>query len=222
MFKWFLSSLFLITAGTASAQACPDFFRFADFGLQDAEGQFSAGGPHFRAESLTGAFLLNVAQTQCRDVRYIASDGHGNPIPVVAHISYDTSKTDIELSALHVSYSANTRVAAKENAQRHSKRLSHQDADPVRGPNSLCLELRDEGVISCQLVSPYSSNIELIVYCDQDKCVMSALAFNSNIMVSAVWPVPETFVTKTTAAGPQIFARIQAIHKFLKPLSSGR
>lgn len=221
MFRSFLCVLFLATAGAANAQGCPDFFRFVDFGLQDAEGRFIRGGPHFRGESLAGTSFLKPGDTKCRSVREIASDGHGNPIPVVTHISYNVERTDLDLTTLHVSYSTDTRVAAQQNAQQHHARLSRVDAEPIRGENSLCVAARDGVGVSCQLVSPYPGNTDLVVHCDQDQCDMPVLAVNANIMVSAVWPVTVSFRAQIDGAGPQIFSTVQAIHAFLEPLSSG-
>ena len=126
----------LSLAPEAQAESCPDFFRFADFGLTDQEGRVVRGGPIFRGQSFEGRTLFDRAQAVCRKVANIASDGHGNPIPVVAKISYDVSRTGLELSTLDVTYAKDTPQAALENARQHRQNLV--GTSPMKGPASLC------------------------------------------------------------------------------------
>ena len=172
------------------------------------------GGPIFRGESFEGRTLFDRAQAVCRKVANIASDGHGNPIPVVAKISYDVSRTGLELSTLDVTYTKDAALAALENARQHRQNIV--GASPVQGSASLCART-DQGV-SCQIVSPYPGNIELVVYCDQATCRMPILAANATIAISASWAHSQN---DPALAGAAIHAKVSAIHDFLEPLASG-
>lgn len=207
----------LFTATHATAQSCPDFFRFVDFGLQDSEGRFIRGGPIFRGESLEGRSLLLREQTQCRAMRDIASDGHGNPVPVVTSMTYDAKKTDVDLTSLRVSYVEDTWVAANDNGRQHRRNLV--GAAPVKGQNSLCVASNDQ--MSCQVVSPYLTDVDLVIYCNLAQCRMPVLAVSETIQISADWAVDTENLEDPERAGDVIFEKVQEIHAFLEPLTSG-
>lgn len=221
MFRVIFSCFMLLFVSQASAQNCPAFFRFVDFGLENKTGQFFRGGPIFRLESLNGATLLAQGETRCRDVRDIAKDGHGNPIPVVTSFAYNVRKTGIDLSELRVSFRENSEASAEKDAELHRKRIADPAVASNKGASSLCANPPDTQVMSCQLVSPYPGNTVLIVYCEQMFCRMPVLAINAHISVSATWTVHETFWTETEKVGDALRAKVQSIHDFLQPLMSG-
>lgn len=217
MLRFLLIPAFLTLAGQVQAQACPDFFRFVDFGVQDREGRFQRGGPIFRAESLTGRSLLELSATQCRRVAHIASDGHGNPIPVVTRVTYDVDRLDIDLTRLEVSYAEDTEVAAFENARMHRRHL--RQAASVKGAHSLCVALGE--VMSCQVVSPYLRSVDLVVYCDPALCRMPVLAVAPRIVMSAEWEAGAALWAQPERAGEVIYQKLRALHGFFEPLTSG-
>ncbi|MFK7764242.1 MAG: hypothetical protein AB8B62_13350 [Roseobacter sp.] len=221
MFRVIIGCFMLLCASPATAQNCPAFFRFVDFGLVDRTGQFSRGGPIFRGESLDGATLLAKGETKCRDVRDIAKDGHGNPIPVVTSFAYDEKKTGTDLSELRVSFQENSELAAETSAALHRNRIADPAVAQIKGVYSLCADLSDTQLMSCQLVSPYPGNTVLIVYCEQTSCRMPVLAVNGHISVSATWTVGEDFWKETETAGEVLRVKAQSIYTFLKPLMSG-
>lgn len=209
--------VFMAGGAPAIAQNCPDFFRFADFGLQDQNGQFTRGGPIFRGESFTGTSLLHRDQTQCRALSNISTDGHGNPIPVVTKITYNVERAGLDLSHLRVVFSADSRQAAEDNAQAH--RSAVQSRGAIQGERSLCSV--SGGSASCQIVSPYPGTAPLVVYCSGDTCAMPVIAVNPHIFVSASWSVDVAFWDDIDDIGPNIVGEVQTIHTFLEPLSSG-
>lgn len=217
-----ITAVFLaLGAGHASAQACPDFFRFVDFGLQDPEGRFLRGGPLYRAESLTGRTLLLMDETECRDVSDIARDGHGNPVPVVTRAVYDVEKSDVDVNHLSVVFSDDTRAAAASNSQVHRKRLGSANATQIKTDRSLCAKTKHQRDISCQVVPPYPGNIDLVVYCKATLCNMPVLAVSETIQISAKWEVATPFWNASDTAGDAILDKIDAIVAFFAPLSSG-
>ncbi|MEO9819462.1 MAG: hypothetical protein ABJ370_11990 [Paracoccaceae bacterium] len=221
MLKRIILCLGVFFAGPASAQECPHFFRFVDFGLQISDGGFSRGGPILRAESFSGTSLLSKGNTICRTVRDIASDGHGNPIPVVTSMAYDVEKAGLDLLDLHVSFVQDSTVAAETSARTHWKTVDRARTKPLKGQNSLCILSADNSSLSCQLVSPYPGNIALTVYCDASSCKMPVLAMNAHMSASASWAVDDSFWNTPDRAGEEVFNKVQSIFAFLEPLSSG-
>lgn len=205
----------LCGAGQVSAQGCPDFFRFVDFGLEDRNGVFSRGGPLLRAESLGGTPLLLRDQTTCREVRDIASDGHGNPIPVVTGVSYDPARVQLGLSALHVRFAADTGESTQAAVRTHQDRLARADVRVIRGERFLCAQAGSVDQISCQLVSPYPGNRALVVYCEDGACSLPALAMNDRMQISANWERTAQDPEKVAA---QMMRMVAGIHAFLEPL----
>ena len=214
------SLLLIFCASQASAQNCPDFFRFVDFGLEGRDGAISRGGPIFRAESLSGQPLLLRDRTECLGVREVSVDGRGNPIPVVTSIQYSPEKTNIDLTELRVAVVDDTETAAEKNARIHRAGLKQSDTEITRGANFFCASFKESLEMSCQLESPYPGNIALVVYCDALQCTMPVLAIDEQILVSAVWASGGSFLSDPATAGPDIFDKIQRIHDFLGPLSS--
>jgi hypothetical protein len=221
MLRTIIVSLVLLPAGLANAQSCPEFFRFVDFGLQELSGQFSRGGPLFRAENFAGSPVLVREETQCREVRDLAKDGFGNPIPVVTRIKYAVAQTGIDLTDLHVSFSEDISLASAENAKAHRDRLETAAVDPIRGQSSLCVLHEGPSTISCQVVSPYSGNVDLVIYCNLEHCKMPVLAIDETLSASATWQTGPTFWTEPRRIGKDIYEKIQSIEAFLDPLSSG-
>lgn len=199
-------------------QHCPSYFRFVDFGLPDGAGGMTRGGPLFRAESLGGTSLLARDQTRCRGLRDIALDGHGNPIPVVTAITYRAEKTGLDLTALAAVLTPDSGLAASSAARRHRAQTGQEQ---LKGAASLCRYVPNTRQISCQLVSPYPGNVDLVVYCEATGCQMPVLAVHPQIAVSAAWQVEEAFWDSPEQAGQALLARVQAIAAFLKPLTSG-
>lgn len=209
----------LFLASPAHADACPSFFRFVDFGLHDSAGGLLRGGPLLRGESLHGTTLLALEDTHCEKVRDIARDGHGNPIPVVSSISYNVAKTGLDLTELRVSVLGDAAAAAEDSAKVHRARLGTLGVVAFKGETALCASI--ETTLSCQLISPYKGPAALVVYCAAGMCRMPVLAMDDRIAISAAWAVDSDFRANPEAAGAQVFERVQNIHAFLAPLSSG-
>lgn len=222
MLKFFTSVLLvsLTMAVQASAQSCPDFFRFVDFGLEGRDGVTYRGGPVLRAEGFSGTPLLFRDMTECVAVPQMASDGHGNPIPVVKSISYDPIKTGIELTALNVAITEDAAAFAETHAQPHRRQLGRSGTATARSDRFLCAEPREGGMLSCQVQSPFVGSTDLVVYCDQGTCTMPVMALNEQIFTSAVWTVEAEFLEDAQAAGADISRKVQQIHDFLEPISS--
>ena len=132
-------------------------------------------------------------------------------------MTYDVKKTDVELTSLRVSYVEDTWVAADENSEQHRRNLVA--ARTVRGQNSLCVVSSDQ--MSCQVVSPYLSDVDLVIYCDRTQCRMPVLGVAETIHVSAEWAVDAKIWNDPKIAGDVIFEKVQEIHAFLEPLTSG-
>lgn len=204
-------------AAAVHAQTCPDFLRFADFGVEQADGSFSRGGVMLRGigADAGGPPILHLDQTECRDVQDLLKDGRGNPIPVVTHIAYDTAKAGLDLIELSLSYSEDARADAAENLKEHLENVERWDV--VQGSNSLCAI--GESDLSCQLISPYPGNVELVVHCKGGTCKMPVLAVAETIFVSASWEMDWT--DGKVDAGELLSEKVQEVHDFLEPMSTG-
>ena len=214
-----LAAVFAILfASHASAQDCPRFYRFVDFGIEGDDGVIYRGGPAFRVEGFDGHLLVHSSGTQCLGVRDVLTDGHGNPIPVVASIDYDPARTGADLMALRVAQDDDLRTAADENAAAHRATLEQVGAVVTRSESSLCV--RPEGLVdtSCQVVSPYPGDTPLLVYCDAVICRMAVMALVDDIFAAAEWASGPSFTG--AMAGFEIAKRVKAIHDFLTPLSA--
>lgn len=214
-----LMCIALFLASPASADTCPPFFRFVDFGLIDNSGALLRGGPLLRGESFEGATLIALKQTKCKAVRDLARDGHGNPIPVVSDVIYDVKKVSVELTRLRVSVVEDARIVANKNAGLHRERLGRFET--VQSQNALCAIATEARELSCQVTSPFKTPAPLVVYCDLEFCRMPVLAMDTRIVVSAIWAIDDGFWRDPDAAGAVVFAKIRDIHAFLEPLSSG-
>lgn len=220
MFRAFAFICFIVFTSQAKAENCPDFYRFVDFGLKDTDNKIYRGGTVFRAESFDGDDLLLTQHTQCITVQEISKDGHGNPIPVVKSIHYNPQKADINLEEFNVSAVQNTTITAEDNASAHKARLERDDTTTTQGSSFLCATNRQKDSLSCQLVSPYSGNIALVIYCDTAHCKMPVLAINKQLQVSASWKIEENFLNDPKIAASDMAKKVQQIYDFLKPLSA--
>lgn len=218
MLRIIVSLLFVTFASPLSAQSCPKFFRFVDFGLKANDGVVYRGGPIFRAESLEGQPLLLRERTQCRTVPEIAKDGHGNPIPVVTDVFYNPERTGFALDELRLGTSERTADIAEDSAATHKMALAKSGAVTAQGTDFLCASL--PGEISCQLRSPYGGTIPLIVTCTMGKCTMPVLAITDQIFASSDWAIEDVILKDPETAGLAISKKIQSIHAFFEPLSS--
>lgn len=214
-----LTYIFSFTSPTY-AQTCPDYYRFVDFGFEDNTGTMYRGGTLLRAEGFSAEALLLEDLTKCLEVRDLAKDGHGNPIPVVESINYITEITGAELSALRVSRIKDTEAAANKNAETHLANFENTENIATKGENFVCVTPKTADMISCQLVSPYAGNISLVVYCNAETCNMPVLAINKQLMISASWKSNDAMLKDPLRAGSQSAAKAQQIHDFLKPLSA--
>lgn len=220
MRKAIVSLLLFFAAGPASAQTCPEFFRFVDFGQKDSSGVIYKGGPTLRAESLSGQPLLLLERTECTNVRDLAVDGRGNPIPVVKSVTYDPAKADVAVRELRVAIADDTKAIADQNAALHLTALQEVGSQVTRGQDFLCVSSEELSGLSCQLESPYPGGVPLVVYCDDVDCKMPVLAIDRRIFVSAARPHSGTTGPKPADIGAVISDVIQQIHSFLDPLSA--
>lgn len=207
-------------ATPSNAQSCPDYYRFVDFGLEDKNGVMYRGGTLLRAEGFAAEALLLENLTKCREVRDLAKDGHGNPIPVVESINYIPEIVGTELNELRLSRIKDTRAAANNNAETHLANVQNADNVTTKGDNFVCVKPKSANMISCQLVSPYAGNISLVVYCDVNRCNMPVLAINEELIINASWNSNDALLKNPQEAGSQSAAKVQQIHDFLKPLSA--
>jgi len=212
--------LLILCSGQARAENCPDFFRFVDFGREAPGGEIHRGGPTFRAESFGGEALLIRDRTTCRRVRDLASDGRGNPIPVVASVDYDPEKTGIGLNELRLTGVEDVASETERNAAGHREKLDRPIAVTSRGSNFLCASVEGSGTVSCQLISPFGGNLALVVYCSPVECEMPVLAVKPHVIASAKWRPSHVSLSDHEALARQITDKVQQIHDFLAPLSS--
>ena len=210
--------ILLLLATMAKAEECPDFYRFVDFGLVAGDGETYRGGPVFRAEDLDGQILLRGGLTTCQNITDVAKDGHGNPIPVVSGISFDTAKAGLDLTRLDVSLVGDVKGAALMPAQKHEIAMAGSDARVVRGADFLCEGL--DGSVSCQVSSLMVQDVSLIAFCDADTCTLPVIALNPRIAASAVWHHARS-LNDAAEIGAEISAKVRAIHAFLTPITSG-
>lgn len=220
MLKPIATLFFVLFAGQASAQNCPDFYRFVDFGIESNDGIMHRGGPVFRAEGFDGQLLLLEPRTECLPVRDVSKDGHGNPIPVVTSIDYDPAKTSVVLTGLRVAAVETAQETANNNAKAHRARLERAGAKLTRGDSFLCVDHADEAAVSCQLVSPYPGNAALVVYCDGKLCTMPSMVVDEKIVIAANWASEPSFLALEAQIGPAILEKIGEIRDFINPLSA--
>ena len=219
MLRMIASFAFIMCASHVSAQNCPDFFRFVDFGLEGRDGQVYRGGTILRAENFGGQPLLIAARTECLEVQETSKDGPGNPIPVVTGINYDPEKIEVTLTELRVFSAIDTVVVADDAASTHLAKLDQTDAIITSGRDFLCASQKETDFLSCQFVSPYPGSAVLVVYCDASECKMPSLAMNEQLVISASWA--HRGGSQVEATSKDILQKIQQIHDFLDPLTSG-
>lgn len=219
MLKILIIFLFLGCMNIAHAETCPKFYRFIDFGIEGNDGKTYRGGTLLRAEGFDGKALLVTRLTNCLLIRDIAKDGRGNPIPVVTSIHYDPQIIAPELEELRVSKVKNTTKSALDNARIHRTRLQKTDPKVTRGSNFLCVSDKKSNEVSCQIKSPYSGNLPLIIYCDLNQCTAPVIAINGELQIGATWK-NKILLEETKAIGVQNTNFIKQIHDFLAPLSA--
>jgi hypothetical protein len=214
------SFLAILFNSQASAEKCPDFFRFVDFGLEAADGTVTRGGPTFRAESFDGQALLIRELSVCRGVRDLAVDGRGNPVPVVASVNYNPEGTGIDMKELRLMLVDDLASETERGAAAHRAKLERPGAFVTRGSNYLCASLKGSDKISCQLTSPFGGNFALVVYCDALECKMPVLAVKENVIAVSTWLRSKASPGDHKALASEIVEKIQKVHGFLAPLSS--
>lgn len=217
-----LAAIFAVIfcAHQASAEECPGFFRFVDFGIEGHDGETYRGGPVFRAEGFDGQALLRRSQTKCLSVRETSIDGRGNSIPVVTGIEYNPDKIKISLTDLSVTIVGDAEVMAEKNVGHHRAALEQANTNRLEGPNSLCAKTEQPSAISCQVVSPYQSNFAVVAYCNARQCRVPVLAMSGRLVVSAAWESDQSFLDAPEAAGAAISAKVQEISDLMDTLSS--
>jgi hypothetical protein len=219
MLRVIASFAFIMCASHVSAQNCPDFFRFVDFGLEGRDGQMYRGGTILRAESFGGQPLLIAARTECLVVHETSKDGPGNPIPVVTAINYDPEKLEVDLTELRVFSATDTVAVADDTASAHLAKLDQTGTIITIERDFLCASQKETDVLSCQFVSPYPGGAVLVVHCEASECTMPVLAMNEQLVISATWA--HSGGSQVEATGKDILQKIQQIHDFLDPLTSG-
>jgi hypothetical protein len=210
-----LTALLIALAGPAVA-ACPDFYRFVDFGIVAGDGTLVRGGPLFRAEDFDETPLLFTDGTVCTDVTDLAKDGRGNPIPVVTKIVYDRRTSDPALGWVEVAVSEDAFAMAERFAAVHNSRLADTGISQVRGETYLCA-VASIVAFSCQIVSPYPNYAPVVVYCEDGECLSFAIAMTERLFISANWPMT---VQSVEWQAEDVVSRVNAIADFLAPLSS--
>lgn len=211
----------LVFAGPLRAQDCPDFFRFVDFGQLDRSGEIHRGGTVLRAESFEGETLLRPDGTFCLPVSDLAKDGPGNPVPVVSLIEYDPKKTGSALTSLLVARNSNPANAAALDARAHLATLDQVGTVIHQGSQFLCAHRQNASTMSCQIVSPFGGNLPLVVYCDRIFCSMAFMVMNDHLAASASWRTDHLNFAELESTALDVYAKVQSIHAFLSPLSSG-
>lgn len=219
MLRSLLLNAFLFVAGSAAAQACPEFYRFVDFGLQGQDGIMYRGGTLLRAENTNREALLLRERTTCLDVAILAKDGFGNPVPVVSSINYDPAKIGLPLGELRVTGGLNVQAIAQELAEDHRTHVARAGSDRFQGAQFLCVPMAASGV-SCQIVSPFGGSIPLIATCDGGQCVLPAYGISTQLMVRASWSVAPSVIDDPNDVGQEVSKMVQQIHDFLAPLSA--
>lgn len=215
---YFSAALMLLNT-PVSAEGCPEFFRFVDFGLETPDGPIR-GGPTYRAESFEGQALLIRDLTLCQDARDLATDGHGNPIPLVTSVNYDPETTGLDLKDLRLTVLQDIAPVAEENAAQHRARLENQSAVITRGPDYLCASLPEPEGISCQFVSPFGGNLPLVVHCAGLDCRIPVFALNEKVAAVASWQLAGPSPRDQEAAVLEMAEKLAQVHEFLAPLSS--
>lgn len=204
--------LFALLATQTSAQACPDKYRFVDFGAMDREGILRRGGTVFRAFDAQNTHLLKRKSVVCHAVEENAVDGRALKIPVVSKIEIDTEIAKLDILGLLIEATENAVADAEKSAARHQAVLT--DANITKGDTYLCASTSDTTNTSCQHVSPYLAKAPLVTYCDAQICEIPVLALNDGIFITASW----TRVAQTQdALGQEISEKLGLLDTFLQP-----
>ncbi len=213
MYKIITSLLVVLCASEASADSCPDRYRFVDFGLEDSDGIIRRGGTILRAFDLEGTHLLVPERTICLSVDEVARDGRGLPIPVVSSVDIDPKVTAIDLTELRLRAVKDVAAAAEANASLHHEKLAQSGTITTRGQNFLCASTNGTDDLSCQISTPYGGNVPLVIYCDAQLCEMPVMGRDEQLVGSAAW---RREAADPGAAGIEISDKVQRIHDFLE------
>ncbi len=128
-------------------------------------------------------------------------------------------KIEVALTELRVFSANDTVVVADDAASTHLAKLDQTDAIITSGRDFLCASQKETDFLSCQFVSPYPGSAVLVVYCDASECKMPSLAMNEQLVISASWA--HSGGSQVEATSKDILQKIQQIHDFLDPLTSG-
>lgn len=214
-------AVFVFGLGSAAqAQDCPDFYRFVDFGVVDDAGLMYRGGPLLRAENFDEDRLLIEDETICLDVWPTLTDGRGNPMPLVSEIHYDPAAIGAPFTELTVRATTDTTAAATQSGVVYTDWRDDPASQLTQGETFLCARTDLTPHIGCQLVSPYSTEAPLNVYCHEGACRLPVLAMDERVFVSARWDIDVDYMNDPDAAGASMMEAVHAIHDFMAPLSA--
>ncbi len=209
-----LTLMWSITAHSAAAGACPDYFRFVDFGTQDANGALIRGGPIFRIEQ-DDRSLLRDDTTTCLDVGPVFTDGHNQPMPVVNTIGYAPALVDPALTSLSVTrITGGAQRASDANAMTHEAAKTQDSVEITNGADHLCVSLAFAftKTISCEVANPFDPTFPLVIYCADGDCTMTVMAIDDDIVVSADWSDQSD---TPQAVGAATSDTVDGIHSFI-------
>lgn len=210
-----ITTLLVLSALAAPVQAedCPEFYRFVDFGRADSDGVLRRGGPTFRGFVTEGISILKQDETVCLTARETSTDGRKLTIPIVAQISVDPELAGLNLRGLAIQSVKDASVTASENAIAHRERLTQTGTTTTQGDSYLCASGEAPQELSCQVISPYKDNTDLVAYCDAQRCTMPVLAYGARLAVSASWTRTQT---TPDATANEIIQQAQSLHDFFK------
>ncbi len=213
MYKLIAALLLMMSATQGTAASCPAFHRFVDFGFIDNQGVLRRGGSIFRAFDTNNTPLLISDETICLDVPELAKDGRQLPVPVVSSIRVDPEIANLDLLEFRMRRSTDVLGVTQENARTHQIAAATNENARAQGSNFLCISQSQAGDVSCQVLSPYDTNVPLVIYCDADLCKMPAFARNDHVIMSAIWE--RRGAQGLDATGNQIAKKIETLFQFL-------
>lgn len=211
-----ITAAICVSAGNVRAQSCPEYFRFVDFGLMDADEKLHSGGATFKVKR-EGMPLFENGSVVCRDIAPVFTDGHNQPIPLVTSFKYEPTLVARNLTDLSITRATNTLVNDVPTvAQRHRKARNKAGVDVMKGSDFLCVtgEAASPRTISCEVVNPFDTTTSFFVACTGKTCAMSGMAIDDAIMVSGGWSSSENASEKATG---EVASEIAGkIHTFIK------
>jgi hypothetical protein len=200
-------------ASPVQAEDCPEFYRFVDFGRADGDGVLRRGGPTFRGFVTEGVSILKQDETVCLNAGETSTDGRKLSIPIVAQINVDPDLAGLNLLMFAIRSVEDASVTATDNASAHRENLAQADTITTKGDSYLCASGQSPKDLSCQVISPYKDNTDLVVYCDGQSCTMPVMAYGTRLGVSASWT---RTVTAPDATANEIIRIVQSLHDFFK------